>query len=84
MSDIVNMMRMQRPTAVPPPVPLEGRIVDVVGPDVFFVVDDWDALRRFGPAPWNKASVLPPTVGDSCLVVFVGVGIEKPRVVAWY
>jgi hypothetical protein len=26
----------------------------------------------------------PPVVGRSCLVVFVGTGIERPVVVAWW
>lgn len=40
---------------------------------------------RFGPLPYGRCDdVYAPQVGDNCLVLFVGGGIDRGRIVIWW
>lgn len=78
--------------------PQEGRVVDVGPAGIRFTIGDLDQHRTvFGPAPWNEHDTGPasagaahvhtarqPVAGDRCLAVFVGNGIDRPWILAWW
>lgn len=80
------------------PSPVEGRVNTVTPQGVKFTIPDFDGGKHvFGPAPYTLAAVDPaagpdvhdhagtaPPVGSRCLVVFVGLGIDRPWVLAWW
>jgi hypothetical protein len=48
-----------------------------------FVLKEFDnETHRFGPAPFGRTDT-PPEVGDRCLVIFVGNGIDRGWIVAY-
>lgn len=71
-----NVPRVQAKSA------MEGTILSVSTYTATFKLDDFDASFRFGPAPFGRTSD-PPQVGDRCLVVFVGAGIDKAWITSW-
>jgi hypothetical protein len=65
--------------------PQEGRIISVdedAATAVFVIKDFDDETHRLGPAPFGRTDT-PPQVGDKCLAVFVGLGIDRPWLIAW-
>lgn len=58
--------------------PQDGIITAVVGRQVWFTVPDFDTEIAFGPATLDAGT---PAKGDPIVVVFVGTGVDKPRVV---
>jgi len=58
--------------------PQDATVVAVTGRNVYFVIPDFDNDVAFGPAPVDVGS---PAKGDQIVVVFVGTGVDKPRVV---
>lgn len=77
--------------------PLEGRIRQVTPKGIMFALPGFPR-HLFGPAPYTKTHVepgddgdgphdhqpTPPPVGAKCLVLFVGIGAERPWVLGWW
>jgi hypothetical protein len=61
---------------------LEGRILSIAGNKASFTIPEWDASKRFSPAPFITTND-PPAPGDRCLVAFVGSGIDRPWILSW-
>lgn len=66
--------------------PAEGQITGVDGGKCSFVIPAYHPTKEWGPVPYHAMAGgdSQPDVGDNCVVVFVGVGMDAPRVVAWY
>lgn len=66
--------------------PREGRIlsVDTSAHTARFAVPDFAPDQTFGPAPYTVGAATAPQVGDACVVLFVGVGIERAWIVGWW
>lgn len=74
--------------------PMLGKVKSSGPTGVTFTLAEYDAgVHIFGPAPYNRATVLvgaaggtvlPPPVGYTCLVLFVGKGVGTPVVIAWW
>lgn len=72
--------------------PQTARVVSVTAAGVVFELDATKG-HSYGPAPWCIGSYATPAlavaggfyphVGDTCLVVFAGAGIDTPWVLAW-
>ena len=43
---------------------------------------DWDPTQGFGPAPYPVGTS--PSIGQSCVAVFIGSDISSPYVIALY
>ena len=56
--------------------PMEGTILEVGTNEAWFSLTEFDRTFRFGPAPFGRTDT-PPQVGDRCLVIFVGSGIDR-------
>ncbi len=66
------------------PALVEGRVLDVSGAGMRFVIPDWDEGKHvFGPAPWTITPTAPSS-GARALVLFLGGGIENPWVLGWW
>jgi hypothetical protein len=61
---------------------MEGKIIQVATNEAWFTLDEFDASLRFGPAPFGRTDT-PPQVGDRCLVIFIGSGIDRAWIVSW-
>ena len=63
---------------------VEGVIISVSSRGAIFTIPDYDnGVFRYGPAKWCNGGA-PPAVGADCLVLFVGVGINNPWILAWW
>jgi hypothetical protein len=62
--------------------PMEGTILQVGGNEAWFSLAEYDPAFRFGPAPFGRTET-PPEVGDRCLVIFVGPGINRAWITCW-
>ncbi len=70
---------------VPPSRPTgaqEGVVFQVAETEAIVVIPTFSRDKRFGPMPFGRTET-PPEVGDKCLVMFVGTGIDKSWLVAW-
>jgi hypothetical protein len=61
---------------------MEGTILQVGTNEAWFSLSEFDSSFRFGPAPFGRTDT-PPQVGDRCLVIFVGSGIDRGWIVAY-
>ena len=61
---------------------MEGTILQVGTNEAWFALAEFDPSFRFGPAPFGRTDT-PPQVGDRCLVIFVGSGIDRGWITAW-
>lgn len=73
---------------------VEGRVHSVTTKGLFFTLPSDDYKHKYGPAPWpgmrlktgtasagtahTHQTMANPVVGDRCLVVFLGTGIDSP------
>jgi hypothetical protein len=62
--------------------PMEGTILEVGTNEAWFSLAEFDPAFRFGPAPFGRTDN-PPEIGDRCLVVFVGAGIDRGWLISW-
>jgi hypothetical protein len=62
--------------------PMEGVILQVGPNEAWFSLPEYDPSFRFGPAPFGRTSN-PPQVGDRCLIVFVGAGVDRAWIASW-
>jgi hypothetical protein len=62
--------------------PQEGVILEVGDGEAWFSLPEFEPNRRFGPAPYGRTSD-PPEVGDRCLIVFIGSGVDRAWVASW-
>jgi hypothetical protein len=60
-----------------------AKVVSATATDLTFTIPDFDDQVTFGPAPYPHQASVPP-VGTTCVVGFVGTGVDAPYVLAFY
>jgi hypothetical protein len=59
-----------------------GTVLEVESGKALVVLDEFDKGQRFGPMSYGRTDT-PPQVGDDCVVVFLGAGISRPKLIWW-
>jgi len=62
---------------------IDGTIDRITDGKAYVVSDAFTVGQHFGPIRWGRTDT-PPHVGDNCTLVFVGMGIDKPRLICWW
>lgn len=63
--------------------PQQGVVVSATSTTCYVTIAAFSADVSFGPAPYPLGAAT-PTKGTKCLVAFVGPGVDKPYVLAFY
>lgn len=64
---------------------VEARVRTVTAAGVTFISHEFDGGRNlYGPAPYTQGITPGPQAGNWVLVAFLGTGIDRPWIVAWW